>query len=260
MTLTVLTENCAGSKCLAEHGVSYLIEHEGKTVLFDAGHTDVFIKNAKTLGIDIRSKVDAIVLSHGHWDHGDGLRYLKDKTLITHPGSFIKRFGTKHHANLGLKLSKNEMEQKFDLILKDTPYYISDTMVFLGQIPKLNDFEAQTTPFTDALGQPDYVIDDSALVIIDNNALIVVSGCSHSGICNIMEYAIKVTGVTRVKAVLGGFHLKENNEQTKRTIDFIRKKSITKVYPSHCTAFPALVAFYEAFQTESLKTGIILNF
>ena len=260
MKITVLTENCAGSGFLAEHGLSYLIEQEGERILFDAGHTDVFIKNANILGIDIQKGVDTVVLSHGHWDHGDGLQYIDNKTLITHPGVFIKRSRNKDNSNIGLKLSKSDFEQKFKLILKDEPYYISDKIIFLGQIPRQNDFEAKTTHFSDESGQPDFVMDDSAVAVIQNNELIVITACSHSGICNIIEYAIKVTGITHVRAVIGGFHLKENNLQTKRTINFIKNKDINKIYPSHCTELPALVAFYENFNTEQLKTGMVLNF
>lgn len=146
------------------------------------------------------------------------------------------------------------------MILKKKPYFISDKIVFLGQIPRLTNFEAKTTNFSDESGQPDFVMDDSAIAAIQNNELIVITACSHSGICNIIEYAIKVTGITNVRTVIGGFHLKENNQQTKSTINFLKNKGINKIYPSHCTELPALVAFYEEFNTEQLKTGMVLNF
>ena len=259
MKLTVLTENCAGSGFLAEHGLSYLIEHEGEKFLFDVGHTDVFIKNAQILGIDIKKEVDKIVLSHGHWDHGDGLQYIENKTLITHPEAFIKRSRNKDYSSLGLKLSKTEIEQKFKLILSAEPYYITDHIIFLGQIPRLNDFESITTNFSDESRQPDFVNDDSAVVVIQNNEIIVVTGCSHSGVCNIIDYACKVTGINNVKSVIGGFHLKHNDLQTKKTIEFLKKNNINHIHPSHCTQFPALVAFSENFKIEQLKTGMVLN-
>jgi len=260
MKISILTENCAGAGFLAEHGLSYLIEHEGEKILFDTGHTNVFIKNAKTLGIDIQEEVDTVILSHGHWDHGDGLRYIENKALITHPEVFIKRFRKNDNSNIGLKLSKSDIEQKFKLILKGEPYYISDKIVFLGQIPRLNNFEAKTTPFLNELGGSDFVIDDSAVAVIQNNELIVITGCSHSGICNIIEYACKVTGISKVRTVIGGFHLKNKDLKTKHTINFLKKNNINTIYPSHCTALPALVAFYEDFNIEQLKTGMILNF
>lgn len=260
MRLTVLTENCAGSGFLAEHGLSYFIEHEDGNILFDVGHTDVFIKNAKNVGIDIEKDVNTVVLSHGHWDHGDGLRYIENKTLITHPESFIKRYRNKDHSMLGLSLTKDEIEQKFKLILSKEPYNISEHIIFLGEIPRQNDFEAKTTNFTDQKGQPDFVNDDSAIVIIQNKELVIVTGCSHSGICNIIDYACKVTGIDKVASVIGGFHLKQNDFQTKKTIRYIEEKDIANIYPSHCTQFPALVAFYEKFKIEQLKTGMVLYF
>ena len=84
MTLTVLTENSAGGSFLAEHGLSYFIEHDNMQLLFDTGHSDVFLRNAKNLNIDI-DQVETVILSHGHWDHGNGLKYLSRKKLITHP-------------------------------------------------------------------------------------------------------------------------------------------------------------------------------
>lgn len=101
MKLNVLIENCAGSRFFAEHGLCYLIEHEGEKFLFDTGHTDIFIKNANTLGIDIQKEIDTVVLSHGHYDHGDWLQYFDDKILITHPEVFIKRFRKKKNSNIG---------------------------------------------------------------------------------------------------------------------------------------------------------------
>jgi len=81
MKLTVLTENTASKNFLTEHGLSYLIEYNGKKILFDTGHSDVFLKNAKQLNINL-DEVETVVLSHGHWDHGNGLKHLKNKTLI----------------------------------------------------------------------------------------------------------------------------------------------------------------------------------
>ena len=125
MKLTVLSENIAGSKFLAEHGLSYLIECNGERIMFDTGSSDVFIKNAELLGIDIEKDIEKIVLSHGHWDHGDGLRFLANKTLITHPGSFKKRFGKSSQTFIGLALSREEIISKFNLVESKKPFEIS---------------------------------------------------------------------------------------------------------------------------------------
>ena len=116
MKINILTENVAGGKFLAEHGLSYLIEIDNEQILFDAGHSEVFLKNARNLGIDIHKNVQKVVLSHGHWDHGDGLQYLQNKTLITHPASFAKRFHKNDKSPVGLSFSKEDAANKFTLI------------------------------------------------------------------------------------------------------------------------------------------------
>ena len=223
MKITILTENFAGSGFLAEHGLSYLIEHKNVKFLFDVGNTDVFIKNAKALDINI-DDVETVVLSHGHWDHGNGLQYLKNKTLITHPTSFIKRYREKDNSDIELKLSKEEIQEKFNLIESSVPYYLTKDIIFLGSIPRNNSFEAKSTNFIDDFNQPDFVEDDSALAVIQNNEIIIITGCSHAGICNIIEYACKITGINKIKTVLGGFHLKQNGVQTKQTIKYLKEK------------------------------------
>ncbi len=229
MKLTILTENCAGGRFQAEHGLSYLVEMGDSKILFDTGHSDLFLKNADMLGLDIHSEVSKIVLSHGHWDHGDGLRFLQNKTLITHPNSFIKRFHKVDHENVGLKMTKEEIETQFDLITSSSALTIEENIIYLGEIPRINNFESQTTNFVDEDGNKDFVPDDSALAIILNKELIVLSGCAHAGICNTISHAKKVTGLSKVKAVIGGFHLKFDDHKTKETINFLKNENINTI-------------------------------
>ena len=260
MKLTVLTENAAGTRFLAEHGLSYLIEHDGMIILFDAGHSDVFLKNSRELGIDLINKIDCIVLSHGHWDHGNGLTFLSGKPLITHPEAFKKRFRKNENINKGLSLSQEELSLKFQLTTSEKPYYITPQILYLGSIPRLNDYEAQSTAFVDEQGEEDYIPDDSALVLIKGNELIIMSGCAHAGICNICEYAKKVTGISAIRAVVGGFHLGQANEQLRRTIRYFQSQEVHQLIPSHCTELPALAAFHQVFGIRQLKAGQILRF
>jgi len=259
MKLTVLTENTAGTRFGAEHGISYLIEAEGKKLLFDTGHSDLYLRNAKLLNHDLKTEVDTIVLSHGHWDHGDGLQYLEKKTLITHPASFMKRYRKNDHSYVGLKSSQEEITANFNLITSEGPYFITPQIVFLGAVPRLNDFESGSTSFIDDQGQEDYVPDDSGLAIIQDHQLILISGCAHSGICNMIEYARTITGIPDIKVVLGGFHLKHQSTQTRKTIDYLKDNSVSAIFPSHCTELPALSAFYAAFKINQLKSGMVLH-
>ncbi len=258
MKLSVLTENTASEKFLAEHGLSYYIEHD-VNILFDTGRSDVFLQNAKKLNIDI-AQVDAVVLSHGHWDHGDGLRYISNKKLICHPDVFQERYRKNGDENIGLELSFKELKNKFDITYTRLPFEVSKNIIFLGEIPRNNSFEAQTTTFELDDKKDDFIIDDSGLVIKLEDEIVIISGCAHSGICNMIEHAKSITGINKIRAVIGGFHLKYNNQQTQETIKYLKSQDIAEVYPSHCTELPALAAFYDEFKIKHLKSGMVLKF
>lgn len=258
MKLSVLTENTASAHFKAEFGLSYFIEQDGKNILFDTGSTDVFLNNAQKLNIDL-NKVDLVVLSHGHWDHGNGLKYLNYKKLLCHPEAFKRRYHEQDHSYIGLELSFEEIKQKFDLKTSSKPWQITENIWFLGEIPRLNDFESRTTSFIDENNEADFVPDDSALAIIEKGKLNVVTGCSHSGICNIVEYARMVTETREINTVIGGFHLKENDLQTKQTIRYFKEQKVKNIYPSHCTQLPALAAFYAEFKIRQVQSGQVFT-
>jgi len=258
--LSVLTENSAGDGFLSEHGLSYFIERENEKILFDAGAADVFLKNAVKLGLEPCTDFQKIVLSHGHWDHGGGLRFIFTKTLITHPSSFIPRFRKKDRSPVGLPFSRAETKDRFDLVETAGPYRLGANAFFLGGIPRLNSFEAKTTSFEDEKGLEDFTPDDSGLAFVEKGELVVVSGCAHSGICNMVEYARKVTGIRAVKAVIGGFHLKDDGPLTAAVIDYFRPFENLSLYPSHCTGPAALAAFGRVFLISPVKTGMVFDF
>lgn len=258
MKISVLTDNAPGTFTAAEHGLSYMIEHDSKRVLFDTGQSDLFLKNAAIMGVDT-ANTDTIFLSHGHYDHGNGLRYINGGTLICHPGCFVKRYSRRGDKYIGLYGGRNELEGKFDIISTAEPYSITKNMVFLGEIPRVTGYESQTTSFSFEDGKPDYVADDSALALILKQGLFIVTGCGHAGVVNTLEHAAKVTVEERIYGIMGGFHLKENNRQTKETIKYLGEKGVKYVYPSHCTALPALCAFHSVFGMKQVKTGDVLE-
>jgi len=260
MKLSVLTENCAGTIFGAEHGLSYLIEVDGKKLLFDTGHTDLYLKNAQLLDLDLNSEVDTIILSHGHWDHGDGLQHIEGKTLVTHPAAFKKRYRKMDRSYVGLNFTLSQAKHKFTLVSTKDPYYITPSVLFLGEIPRTNDFESKNSAFIDQDGQVDDVPDDSGLAIIQDKSLIIISGCAHSGICNMTEYASSITGINKIAAVIGGFHLKHQSKELTKTIQYLKEKRVSQIYPSHCTELPALAAFFESFRIKQLKSGMVLEF
>lgn len=271
MKIYILVENSAGPGFGAEHGISYLIESDEKNILFDTGHTDLFIKNANLLGFDLLDKIDTIVISHGHWDHINGLSFLvrklkserKDKkkiSLYAHPGIFKKRYHKGSDKNLGSRINQEELADIFDLVLTDIPVEIIKNIYFLGKIPRITGFEAQSTPYVFEDHSPDYLLDDSGLLIIIEDKLILISGCAHSGICNMTEYAKNVSGFKDFLAILGGFHLKTYNAQAIETVNYLKRQSITRLFPSHCTRLPVVIKMGQHLNVEPVLTGMVLEF
>jgi len=246
---------------LAQHGFSAFID-ASQRILFDTGATDVFIHNAGLFGIDLNT-TDWVVLSHGHWDHSDGLESLQTrekKKLLLHPGAFVDRRKASGEFN---GMFFNQIAEKFNLIAVKKPYQITDSIYFLGEIPRLNDFEAQNTAFfymDKGKKIQDFILDDTALAIETKKGLVIITGCSHAGICNIVEYAKRVTGQSKVQAVIGGFHLLGDQHQLQKTIEYFQKNRVKQLYPMHCTDLASLAKFHEAFGIKKLCAGDTLVF
>ena len=253
LKITVLNDNTAGRWCRAEHGLSYLIEAD-RTVLFDTSSSDLIAYNAKILNIDLQ-QIDTIVLSHGHDDHTGGLSVFEGQQLICHPDTFLKRTRKSNGTELEIKWSEDEIRSKFDLVLSRDPIQLSGQIYFLGEIPRLTEFESKTTAFEKADGTDDFVLDDSGLAIVTSKGLVVISGCAHSGICNMTAHAMKVTGIEKVHLVIGGFHLQSDDTTTQMTIDWMKSMQVAQVIPSHCTSFSAQAAISKSFRFVPVKSG-----
>ena len=236
--ITVLNDNrCNDNNLECEHGLSLLIEDNDKKVLFDTGQTDIYLKNANKLGVDLND-VESIVLSHGDYDHGNGLKYFNKKVnLICHPDFLKNRISKRTGKFDGLNQSKEELMDRFNLITTGKPYSVTDNVIYLGQINRIIDFEKGINlPMIDDSGETYKHLDDSGVVIKAEKGIIVVSGCAHSGICNTIEYAKKVSNCDNVLAVIGGFHLKEVDSQTEETIKYMKDNKIKHILVAHCTS------------------------
>ena len=255
MKITILSDNHAGKFCRAEHGLCYLIETSNR-YLFDTGSTDLFLWNAQQMGIDLKP-VETVILSHGHDDHTGGLKHLNNKTVVAHPSVFVQRFRNRNNTPLGMPVSKEigETRHKFQFQLSEKPLKLDEQTWFLGEIPRVTSFENKETTFHFENGEPDFILDDTGIAIETSKGLIILSGCAHAGICNTIIHARNVTGIEKVYAVLGGFHLTDQNEQLIQTIEWLKTNHIDKVMPSHCTALPALSALYRTFGFVQIKTG-----
>lgn len=203
---------------LAEPGVSYYIEDGEEKILFDTGYSSIFVDNARKMNIDLK-EVRKLVISHGHDDHAGGLKYFftekRDVELIAHPACFDYK-EDESGLYIGSPLSKEDLSKVCKLNLTKEPVKISDNITYLGEIPTLNDFEPRYSVGKSIVNGEkidDSVLDDSAIVYKSDKGLFIITGCSHSGICNIIEYAKSVCNDNRIYGVLGGFHLFEVNER-----------------------------------------------
>ena len=267
MKLKVLVDNNTfiDEYYLGEPALSYYIEDEDKKILFDTGYSDILIKNAESMDIDLEN-IDKIVLSHGHNDHTGGLKYLinqlhtKDIEVIAHTLCFDKKIF--EDECIGTSVTKKEIENKFRIKLSNIPLKISENITFLGEIPTINNFENR-----DAIGIckntngiiKDYVLDDTAIVYKFKKGLFIITGCSHSGICNIIEYAKKVFNENRIYGVIGGFHLFDCNDRLNKTIMYFKENSIKDIYPCHCVSLNAKLEMGKELNIKEVGVGLQLN-
>lgn len=241
--------------CLAEHGFSAFIETgedggaSGVKILYDLGHTDLYWRNAEVMGIDLGS-TDFIALSHYHWDHTGGLqrhKFTSRKKLILHP-EILKKLPAEE---------AQKIEKDFEIIASKGVSEFAPGAYFLGEIPRVTAFEK-------GIYKNDPMIDDSAIAIKASFGVVVVAGCSHSGICNICEYAKKVTRLP-LYAVIGGFHLMSdgvpggNAELINGTIEYFKKENPKFIYPMHCVDFSVMARFFGELGVEKLSVGDIIE-
>lgn len=267
MKLIVLADNNTyiDQYYLGEPAVCYYIEDDRIKLLLDTGYSDVYIKNAAALGIDL-SQVSVITFSHGHNDHTRGLYYLyKEKnfanmSVIAHPDTFKERvFGT---TPIGSPLSETDLKGSCRLRLSKDPVRVSEHITFLGEIPSSNDFEKRKSfgMLKDhATEREDFVADDTALVYNNGNGLFIITGCSHSGICNIIEYAKQVCEENKIIGVIGGFHLFEVATQLKKTIEYFQENQIKELYPCHCVSFAAKAEIHNHIPIHEVGVGLQLD-
>lgn len=253
--ITILSDKLASGQCGSEHGLSFWVEAD-KRILFDTGASDLFSRNARILGIDL-DNADFVTLSHGHYDHGNGLEFVSGKTIVMHPNAFAQRISERSGRNISIAVDRETIEKANHIVETRKPLWLSEQMVYLGEIPRSVPFEKEcSTPFHFADGTSDPVVDDSGLAVKTENGLIVISGCAHAGICNIVEQARKVTGTDKVLCVIGGFHLTETNERLQQTIDYLKNIGTEYVMPSHCTGDDAIAEFSRHFKGERVMAGM----
>jgi len=278
MKLTVLIDNntLIDRYFLGEPAVSYLIEAEGKKILFDVGYSDAFITNARKLSIDLLD-VDFVVLSHSHMDHTWGLiplvrlhtegmiegLHVKKPTLVTHPLTLSGRT-LGDLPEIGSLLPEGKLSGFFDLELSREPVFLTERLVFLGEIERTTGFEAKNPVgkiLEDGIEKDDFLIDDSALAYKSSDGLIIITGCSHAGICNIVKYARELCGDERVADIVGGFHLLDPfPEQLQGTVAYMKSLRPGSVHACHCTDLNSKIALSRVVDLKEVGVGLTLEY
>jgi 7,8-dihydropterin-6-yl-methyl-4-(beta-D-ribofuranosyl)aminobenzene 5'-phosphate synthase len=248
--ITIICENTVTIKGgIGEHGFAAILETERGNYLFDTGRGDGLISNMMTFEKDPLS-IQKIILSHGHPDHTGGLpailELLGEIDVYAHPGIFTNRFkvtkieGREIRQFVGIKFQRVYLESlgaKFSL--EKTFRELATDFYLTGEVPRRNPFEkGDPRLFAEAEGRliPDPFPDDQSVIIQSPKGLVLLLGCAHSGMINILEYAIEKTGGDRIFAVLGGTHLDfAAPDQMEETIRTLKKYRIEKIGVSHCT-------------------------
>jgi len=272
--ITTLSENTAsGGDFLGEWGLSILVETEEVTVLLDTGKSYSTTYNADTLGID-PSKIERVVLSHGHFDHTGGLRELlrrmrKRVEVIAHPDiwqpKYVRREGEPDRY-VGIPFQPDELESLGAAFqLTSQPLHIAKGVMTTGEIPMVTGFEHIDSGLFVKEGstwKPDKVMDDQALIVKTKQGLAVILGCAHRGIINTLYHARQIAGTPVIHTVLGGSHLlRASEERLWQTIAALRELGVQRLGLCHCTDLPAASLLAQEFGDKFFfnKAGTIVQ-
>jgi len=252
-----LVDNHAEPPLVAEHGLALWIEAGGARILFDTGQGRALIPNAESLGIDLRT-TQHVVLSHGHYDHTGGLAAVLDLApkarVCLHPSALLPKYSRQPmppHRSIGMpERTSALLRSRAGIVWTIGPAAIAEGVTATGPIPRLNPIEEPGAGFflDDACTIPDPLSDDQSLFIDVPDGIVLLLGCTHSGVINTCEYVRSITG-KRIRAIIGGMHLL-NADATRldATVQALRKVSPDVIAPCHCTGEQATRCMREAFR------------
>ena len=267
--VAILNDNIAGAPSFkAEHGLSVLVEVEGKSFLWDCGQSDITVRNAKAMGFDLRA-IYGIGLSHGHYDHTGGLLSVLEasgpKRVFMHPAAFAPRYFKAGEIQrfIGMPYSRGAVEGiSLELVLSRGPVEAMPGVRLTGEVPRVTIFEVSEPNLycmKDDELFPDPFLDDQALVIETPEGAVVLTGCAHSGVVNILKHVLE--DHQRIRAVIGGTHLGLGDKRRiQPTMDFLDELDIGKMIFNHCTGIAVISQMMDRFKDRFVpgQTGIVM--
>ncbi len=259
LKLTAVVDNRADRiGLLPEHGLAFFVEVDGSRILFDTGQGKALSYNARELGIALDG-LDAIVLSHGHYDHTGALAEVLEQSpsaaIYVHPAAVEPKYArdtSPPHRYIGIPLAGLRALDAASsrIVWTQTPKEIVTGVVVTGEIPRRITFEDTGGPFFgDASCETeDSLPDDQALVLDTVSGLVVLLGCAHSGVVNTLERIADITNRREVHAVTGGMHLRSASEgRLRSTSDAFDAFGVNVIAPSHCSGANAVAFFGRQF-------------
>ena len=257
--LTILVDNSADDNLSVEHGFSLWIETASQRILFDTGQGPALPGNACALECDL-SQTDMLVLSHGHYDHTGGVPHVLNVNpgipVYCHAGVFLPRYSICTEA--GVKLISMPQQSRAALLdlasaqmrWVSAPQLIQPDIGISGPIPRPHAFEGTGGPFfLDPEGhRPDLLEDDQALWIPTDLGLVIIVGCCHSGLLNTVEHIRRVSGIDRIRGIVGGLHLHNASVQRlEKTYRAIADWDVEFIVPCHCTGKDVVSSMLDTF-------------
>jgi len=275
LRLTILVEderNPRFPSLKSQHGLcihaEVTVKNKRFAFLIDTGPSPKTLRrNAEALKIDL-SKIKGVFLTHGHYDHTGGLLEVlkhidKNVPIVAHPLIFEPKFSFKPTLTyIGAPISLMEVKnQGASLLLSRNPVQFMEGISTTGEIERVTSYEKVEGLWTVSRERfiPDILLDDQALIFkIEGKGLVIISGCAHSGIVNTVLHSRKIMKVEKIHAVIGGFHLKDaNEERIRQTIKDLAEFNPEMICPCHCTGRKATAMLKEAFGEDCIivKTG-----
>ena len=260
LRVTTVVENSVFMRgLLGQHGLSFLIEADGRRILFDTGQGKVILENARQLDLRLDT-VETVVLSHGHYDHTGGLADVLHagggRRFLLHPAALEPKYVRRQnppHPEIGIpESSRQALESNQQAIVwTQTPTEVLPGLLRHRRDPQnpraWKTWAARSTS-TSRARILDPLLDDQALFADCAAGLVVIFGCAHSGVINTLEYVAQLTGRSRIHAVLGGMHLLQaSSERIEATADALERHGVERIMPCHCTGSQAMSLFRARF-------------